>query len=116
MYKAISYSAEPYYKISNAVADLDSDVSKLSPNEAFYAKSFIPSFKKAILQEAKVNAYLELTGIGLSNKLYKNKYGKYVDSLSQLAPEFLQTVPLDPFTGREYTGIFPWRGRRYCLD
>lgn len=33
-------------------------------------------------------------------KLFKQKNGAYPDKLDKLAPEFLENIPVDPFTGK----------------
>ena len=40
--------------------------------------------------------------MGIANRIYKQKYGKYVNSLNQLTPDILSSLPSDPFTGKDY--------------
>jgi hypothetical protein len=38
--------------------------------------------------------------VGLALKLFKQKTGAYPETLDKLAPEFLDSIPVDPFTGK----------------
>ncbi len=60
------------------------------------------TFARAYTREAKLDALLGAAEIGIANRIYKNKYGEYVNSLNQLTPEILPTISLDPFTGKDY--------------
>jgi hypothetical protein len=45
----------------------------------------------------KQNLFLNVTKTMLGVKSYKNDYGKYPDSLDDLVPTYLPSVPIDPF-------------------
>ncbi len=50
----------------------------------------------------------------LGSEMYRRRYGKLPESLAELVPEFLDAVPVDPFTGRELEyrigdWEIPWR-------
>lgn len=101
MSEVIIIFKKPYAKAITELHSLDGKVKKL-PINAGMAQMLIPNFSHLYIQEKKVDAYLGAAEIGLADRLYKVKYGKYADSLSQLVPEFLQALPLDPFTGKDY--------------
>jgi len=113
LYDALTLSAEPYYKVSDKIKRLEDGVIKLPQKDAYFLKLSFPALLKGCTQEARVNAYLGATEIGLANRLYRSKYGKYADSLDQLAPEFLQKVPSDPFTGKSY--IYTKRSKGFAV-
>ena len=46
-------------------------------------------------------AVLDAARVGLALELYRSANGDYPDTLSALAPDFLDEVPKDPFTGKE---------------
>ncbi len=75
---------------------------KKTPETAIFMM-YLPVFSRFLLQEAKLDALLGAAEIGIANKIYKQKYGKYVDNLNQLITEgILYTLPLDPFTDKDY--------------
>ncbi|MHC4503164.1 MAG: F-box protein, partial [Planctomycetota bacterium] len=47
-------------------------------------------------------AHRDAAVIGLSCELYKSRHGKYPGKLDDLAPEFLDKLPPDPFTGKPF--------------
>jgi hypothetical protein len=49
------------------------------------------------MKEATLEAMMLATKSGLACKVYRNKYGRYPDSLEALVPEFLNEIPIDPF-------------------
>ncbi len=68
------------------------------PLSAILLVSAKPTLKYAGL----VNARLDSAVLGLSCELYKSKHGNYPDKLDDLAPEFLDKLPPDPFTGKPF--------------
>ncbi len=59
----------------------------------------------------RVLATARLTRLDLALRCYQLEHGKLPESLDVLAPEYLKTVPVDPFTGKpfgyEATGANP---------
>ena len=53
-----------------------------------------------VTKNAKHNAEVEVARVGLGLKIFRQKNGAYPDSLDKLAPEFLDVIPVDPFTGQ----------------
>jgi hypothetical protein len=113
LYDALTLSAEPYYKVSDKIKRIEDGVIKLPQKDAYFLKLSFPALLKGCAQETRVNAYLGAAEIGLANRLYRSKYGKYVDSLDQLSPEILRNIPLDPFTGKDY--IYKKRGEGFAV-
>ncbi len=68
-----------------------------------FAAMIVPAFIRAKHEETKTEARLAGAEAAFALKLYKAEYGEYPDSLDALAPEFLEQVPLDPFTGGPLT-------------
>jgi len=48
------------------------------------------------------DVYLNCAKIFLALRIYKNKYGKYPEKLQSLVPIILPSLPLDPFSGKNY--------------
>jgi hypothetical protein len=59
----------------------------------------VANFQSAFLKEATLEAMMLTTKAGLACKTYKKQNGHYPESLDALVPEFLDKVPVDPFTG-----------------
>jgi len=68
---------------------------------------------RAYLQENRDKAYLGAAEIGISNRIYRQNHGEFADSLSQLTPDILPTLPLDPFTGKDY--IYRKKGKGFIV-
>ena len=49
-----------------------------------------------------VSARVESAKFAIALRLYCMKHGAYPDSLDALVPEFLDKLPLDPFSGKPY--------------
>jgi len=67
---------------------------------AVLGRMLVPVFVRIKEDETKGEARIALAQVALALKLYKAEHGKYPDSLEALAPEFLERVPLDPFTAK----------------
>ncbi|MFA7333296.1 MAG: hypothetical protein WC130_03285 [Kiritimatiellia bacterium] len=50
--------------------------------------------------KATHDAAIAVARVGLGLKLFKQKNGAYPETLDNLAPEFIDAIPLDPFTGK----------------
>lgn len=72
----------------------------LSPNLSWMRMTFhhenIPSL---IWHDASFTANLNLIRAGIAAKRYQRKYGKLPAKLDALVPEFLPSIPEDPYTG-----------------
>jgi len=100
--KMMFFTEEPHWEAREKLRRIDEEIQKLTVEEAFYTKMLSPSISRAYLQEARIDALLGAAEIGIVNRIHKQKYGKYVNSLTQLTPSILPSLPLDPFTGKNY--------------
>jgi hypothetical protein len=57
-------------------------------------------FRSVFLKEATLEAMMLTTKAGLACKIYKNETGHYPESLDVLVPKPMDTMPIDPFTGK----------------
>ena len=62
----------------------------------------LPSISRIYLSESELDALMGAAETAIASRIYKQKHGKYADSLTQLTPEILHILPLDPFTGKDY--------------
>ncbi len=83
----------PFYKYE--------DIGYLPPYCPDYSEvtGITPGPPKAAAQH---RAHLRRTIISMAVRLYFLEHGKYPDTLDRLVPEYLDRVPVDPFTGKTF--------------
>jgi hypothetical protein len=88
---------EPYYKQNEFLnkRNLERVPWYYRPTGVLFA-----DFRGVFLKEAALEAMMLTTKAGLACKIYKNKTGRYPESLGALVPDLLPEVPIDPFTGK----------------
>jgi hypothetical protein len=59
-----------------------------------------PATVKIAPMTAEGDAVRQLLRVGLAMTAYRAKQGAYPDKLAELAPEYLPTIPVDPFDGQ----------------
>ena len=64
------------------------------------ASIMLPSLRTAKKVVTKTDAKHRACLLGVAMYRYRAKYGKYPEHFEQLTPEFLLTVPMDPFDGK----------------
>jgi hypothetical protein len=62
----------------------------------------LPALTVARTKAARCESELAAMQIQLGLHLFKNKYGAFPDKIEQIAPEFLQSIPLDPVSGKAF--------------
>ena len=103
MSQLISFAEGPYWKTIAQWNRFEEEGFKQIPEDAgFLTKMLVPALSRAHNQEARSDALLGAAEIGLANRIYRLKYNKYADSIGQLVPEILPSLPPDPFTGKDY--------------
>ncbi|TET66544.1 MAG: hypothetical protein E3J56_14250 [Candidatus Aminicenantes bacterium] len=58
-----------------------------------------PNVVTVLFKRATLEAMFETGRVGIACKIYKNMHGDFPANLSELAPELLEKIPVDPFTG-----------------
>ena len=97
--EVIPLSAVPYYDIGDpGKAFYESIVSAAKTFK--WAKMMIPNIATVKLKLTTLEAMLITADIGIACRIYKKENGNYPESLDKLVPRYLDTVPLDPFTGK----------------
>ncbi|MEK6677156.1 MAG: hypothetical protein AABZ47_16070 [Planctomycetota bacterium] len=66
----------------------------------FLVKTLLPSLSRACLLNARIHAELDCARCGVAAERFRLKTGRMPESLSELVPEFLEAVPIDPFDGQ----------------
>jgi hypothetical protein len=62
--------------------------------------SVIPNVVATLFKRAILVAMFETVRVGIACKIYKNLHGDFPETLSELSPEILKKIPVDPFTGQ----------------
>jgi len=97
-------SKQPYCEIRQRLATMERDIQYILPEDKNLITKIslsYPYFHFYVL-EARLDALLGAAEIGIANRIYRQEHGEFVDSLSQLTPDILPVLPLDPFTGKDY--------------
>lgn len=102
MRQVISVTKSPYWESFKKLEDIENELKKGPTPETAIPLMSLPAISRAYLQEARNKALLGAAQIGLANRIYKQEHGEYADTLSQLTPEILPALPLDPFIGKDY--------------
>ncbi|MBU4199587.1 MAG: hypothetical protein KKE37_05300 [Verrucomicrobia bacterium] len=89
----------PYYQIADIMKQ--KPIEERIPSYAMFSRILLsPSYEKVRERVAVHQAEVEVCRVGLALKLFKQKSGAYPDVPDKLAPEFMESVPVDPFTGK----------------
>jgi len=91
--------ALPYYELKGRLQK-DSQVQRAIPWYYKMSGLQVPDFQSVFMKEATLEAMMLTTKAGLACKIYKRQSGQYPETLEALVPEFLDKVPVDPFTGK----------------
>ena len=102
MFKMIPLTGKSYWEGKGKIDELARNLQKMPVKKAVLTKQLLQALIRAYTQEAKLDALLGAAEIGIANRIYRLKNGKFVDNLNQLTPEILSSLPLDPFTGKDY--------------
>lgn len=61
-----------------------------------------PNFTTVRFKETTLEAMLQSIRLGLACRIYKEEKGVYPEGLADLAPGILESIPVDPFTGKPF--------------
>lgn len=98
MGELMEISKRPYNK--SKLDTFETRISKL-PMFYFLVKMGFPSLTAVVTKKTNVEMSRQTTLAGLAVERYRLKHGKLPESLSELVPEFLPSVPIDPFNGNQ---------------
>lgn len=89
-----------YCKSITPVKESADSLRKL-PSFYFFTRNIIPDTENIIARFSYHIALSRCAKAGIAVELFRRKYGKLPDKLSELVPEFLPSVPVDPFDMKE---------------
>lgn len=102
MDKVILLAKSLYWEVTDELQRFDDEMEKLHRKKAMLTRMLVPALPNAYTLEARLDAQLGNAEIALACHVYKTKYGDYPSSLKKLIPEILPSLPIDPFTGKDY--------------
>lgn len=92
------YYKVPYWEAAETIRNNPTE--QQIPRYCFLTRFIFPNLDRIATSNAEHDAAVAVARIGLGLKLFKQKNGAYPDAPDKLAPEFLDTIPPDPFTGK----------------
>jgi len=113
MRQVLSIINTPYENFIKEIKIIEEELKKIPATETAMVLNLPLIISRAYLQENRDKAYLGAAEIGISNRIYRQNHGEFADSLSQLTPDILPTLPLDPFTGKDY--IYRKKGKGFIV-
>lgn len=69
-------------------------------DENFVAKLLTPTLTRTFHKAANFHALQRLAQVAIALRLYRQEKGRYPETLRELVPRYLPSVPLDPFDGK----------------
>ena len=110
--KLIDLAALPFYRSQEQLEQLQHDINKMSKLKPLTQIAMTPSLSALQVQDKQV-AMCDLAEMAMYLKQYKKKAGSYPEKLDAIVPEYIQEVPVDPFTGTPY--IYRKEGEGFVL-
>jgi hypothetical protein len=98
--KFIEAGKLPFEKRLEAAKQIQTEIDNISGIH-MVLKTTVPNHTEYLSRELSNISELRAAQAALAVQRYRLKNGKLPESLSNLVPEFLESVPLDPFDGKE---------------
>lgn len=70
------------------------------PTYAVLSRIMLPSLSRSLINNQLAVAALRAGRVGLAAERFRLRHARWPERLAELAPEFIDAVPVDPFTGR----------------
>ena len=97
--EAKEMASMPYYHIKSLPKERR-EARESTPWYCRLSGLLFADFQSVYLKEATLEAMMLTTKAGLACKIYKNQAGHYPENLDALVPGLLDSVPIDPFSGK----------------
>lgn len=69
-------------------------------DEKAIAKALVPTYSKIFHRAASFHAMQRISQTAVALRLYRHEHGRYPETLEELVPKYLRSVPVDPFDGK----------------
>ncbi len=73
---------------------------KLAWDNKALAKLLFFTWSRAMQRAASFHALQRLSQVAVALRLYRHKHGRYPETLQELVPKYLPSLPVDPFDGK----------------
>ncbi|MFH1968924.1 MAG: hypothetical protein ABIJ53_01250 [Verrucomicrobiota bacterium] len=90
------YYKVPYYQVAATIREHPIQTKKIP----YIFTGLLLMSEQIVTKKAEHDAIVDVARVGLALKLFEQKNGAYPDTLDKLATEFLDAIPVDPFTGK----------------
>ena len=101
MPRVIEFAAVPSYESRLALKELGDEVSTISKLKVA-TRTTVPAFSRALPAQDRIVVQCDLAEMAIYLKQLKKKTGSYPEKLDAIVPEYIQELPVDPFTGAPY--------------
>jgi len=91
----------PFYEAKPLLDEIERDIEDLSDLRVL-SRLLLPALGRACEAQARHEAVLDLTQLGLALELHFAAHGEYPATLNDAATYLGGAIPLDPFTGQSY--------------
>ena len=89
----------PYYEVAQEIQN--NSIERRVPRYCVFTRMSLPSLIRQQENLAKHQTNIEICRTGLALKIYKIANKTYPEKLEDLVPDFLDEVPIDPFSGKK---------------
>ena len=100
MTRMVEALEKPSHLALSDLASLDAEVAALPRYRATHLKIMYPALLRACEIHAGGLAYFRAARMALAAERYRKTHGRLPNALGDVAPDFIETVPLDPFDGQ----------------
>lgn len=90
----------PAHKQIDAFNAIQSEVDAL-PRIYVFLRNLTPAYNRVIVLNVRNIAQIRIVRVALAVQRYRLMKGRLPESLDELVPDFLESVPLDPFDGKQ---------------
>jgi hypothetical protein len=91
--------SKPYWEITEQAEKINK---KRFSNIFYPCARLTYMMSYSILKIARLNSEIHTTRLKLALHIYKNRHGDFPDKLSQLTPEMIKVIPVDPINGKSF--------------
>lgn len=92
-------AGRPFYQQREGLAEIREQL-QAGSRSGWLIGTLLPDYEAPFMKQASLEAMMLVAKAGLACRLYRNKTGRFPESLEALVPEYLDRQPVDPFTGK----------------
>ena len=110
-------AGKPYLESHPALQQLDQRIAqehKANRLAHFFTGMLLPALSKVSLAYDRSLAGVGNARLAIALRLHRMKHGQYPDNLAALVPDFIDRVPIDPFSGKDF--IYQREGEGFVVQ